>query len=174
MDECTSKYGYEVFYLIQKAFQSLPIAHVVNHSIFVVHGGLWRDEQLTIGDLQKIDRFNDPETTSPIFDMLWNDPMNGFGFRVSNRCENKQAMFFGIDVTDNFLNVNKLNLIVRSHQVQSSGFGTIQDGKCVTVFSAPNYMGEVGNKGAIVKYLFNDEDEIESSRIVQFDSVQPW
>ena len=136
MDECTSKYGYEVFYLIQKAFQSLPIAHVVNHSIFVVHGGLWRDEQLTIGDLQKIDRFNDPETTSPIFDMLWNDPMNGFGFRVSNRCENKQAMFFGIDVTDNFLNVNKLNLIVRSHQVQSSGFGTIQDGKCVTVFSA--------------------------------------
>lgn len=100
--------------------------------------------------------------------------MNGFGFRSSNRCDNGQTMFFGVDVTENFLNSNKLKLIIRSHQVQMSGYSTIQNGKCMTVFSAPNYMGECGNKGAIIKFSFNEVGEIISQKFVQFDSVQPW
>ncbi|KAL0173603.1 hypothetical protein M9458_029571, partial [Cirrhinus mrigala] len=39
---------------------------------------------------------------------------------------------FGPDVTERFLEQNKLQYIVRSHEVTHSG-------KCITVFSAPNY-----------------------------------
>lgn len=174
MDECSLKYDGEIYFLIEKVFRSLPLAHVVNHSIFVVHGGLCRDQKLTIQDLQKIDRFVDPTPSSVIYDLLWSDPMNGIGFRASNRCDKGQTIFFGIDVTEKFLSTNNLKLIVRSHQVQSSGYNIIQEGKCVTVFSAPNYMGEIGNKGAIVKYFFNESGELESNKIIQFDSVQKW
>lgn len=174
MDECLLKYNYDIYLLIESVFKSLPLAHVVNHSIFIVHGGLYRDQKLKIPDLQKIDRFVDPQPTSTIHDMLWSDPMNGFGFRASNRCDNRQTMFFGSDVTENFLKTNNLKLIIRSHQVQMSGYNIVQNGMCMTIFSAPNYMNECGNKGAIVKYLFDDNGEIESNEIIQFDSVQPW
>lgn len=174
MDECLKKYNNEIYQLIEKVFKALPLAHVINHSIFVVHGGLCRDQALTLSGLQKIDRFIDPPPTSTVHDLLWSDPMNGLGFRASERCDNGQTMFFGIDVTERFLNNNKLKLIVRSHQVQDAGFSISQNGKCVTVFSAPNYMGNIGNKGAIIKYLFDEDGEIKSSKIFQFDSVQPW
>lgn len=46
---------------------------------------------------------------------------------------------FGPDVTKKFLQKNKLDYIVRSHEVKQEGYEVIHDGKCITVFSAPNY-----------------------------------
>ena len=39
---------------------------------------------------------------------------------------------------------------MRSHEVRDDGYLVEHDGKCVTVFSAPNYCDEMGNKGGIV------------------------
>jgi serine/threonine-protein phosphatase 5 len=58
------------------------------------------------------------------------------------------ALSFGPDVTENFLKTNNLKYIVRSHEVRPEGYEFEQDGKCITVFSAPNYCDQVGNKGA--------------------------
>lgn len=46
---------------------------------------------------------------------------------------------FGPDVTQNFLALNNLDYIVRSHEVKNDGYEVGHDGKCITVFSAPNY-----------------------------------
>lgn len=46
---------------------------------------------------------------------------------------------FGPDVTERFLDQNKLDFIVRSHEVKAEGYEVTHSGKCITVFSAPNY-----------------------------------
>lgn len=46
---------------------------------------------------------------------------------------------FGPDVTEHFLEQNKLDFIVRSHEVKAEGYEVTHSGKCITVFSAPNY-----------------------------------
>jgi hypothetical protein len=53
---------------------------------------------------------------------------------------------FGPDVTQNFLNTNGMDYIVRSHEVKDEGYELAHDGKCITVFSAPNYCDSMGNK----------------------------
>jgi len=46
---------------------------------------------------------------------------------------------FGPDVTARFLEENNLDFIVRSHEVKAEGYEVTHSGKCITVFSAPNY-----------------------------------
>jgi serine/threonine-protein phosphatase 5 len=56
---------------------------------------------------------------------------------------------------------------VRSHEVQQQGYNVHHDGKCITIFSAPNYCGSERNKGAILK--LDGEDELRAS-IIQFNA----
>jgi serine/threonine-protein phosphatase 5 len=57
---------------------------------------------------------------------------------------------FGPDVTANFLETNGLELLIRSHEVKENGYEVMHDGKCITIFSAPNYCDQIGNKGAFI------------------------
>lgn len=49
----------------------------------------------------------------------------------------------GPDITKAFLERNRLQLVVRSHEVVMGGYEIMHDGNLVTVFSAPNYCGKV-------------------------------
>ena len=80
---------------------------------------------------------------------------------------------FGPDITQDFLDRNNLQLLIRSHQVQENGYGVMHNGKCITVFSAPNYMGRVGNLGAICKMQFDDNGDLIDTEFTKFSSVQP-
>lgn len=55
--EVRAKYSMEVYDLFCEVFNALPIAHVINKQIFVVHGGLFSQDNVTIEDLQKPYRF---------------------------------------------------------------------------------------------------------------------
>jgi hypothetical protein len=46
---------------------------------------------------------------------------------------------FGPDITKRFLQRNQLDYIIRSHEVKADGYEVAHNGKCITVFSAPNY-----------------------------------
>ena len=43
-------------------------------------------------------------------------------------------------------------MVVRSHEVKPEGHEYQRGGKVLTVFSAPNYCDQMGNKGAFVRF----------------------
>ena len=69
-------------------------------------------------------------------ELLWSDPQPQCGRSMSKRGVGTQ---FGPDVTKRFLQKNKLDYVIRSHEVKQEGYEVAHDGKCITVFSAPNY-----------------------------------
>jgi serine/threonine-protein phosphatase 5 len=81
------------------------------------------------------------------------------------------GLYFGSAVTERFLAKNNLQCLIRSHEVEDDGFAQYHGGKVVTVFSAPNYCGSVGNKAAIVR--FGGEYEQLQGRVIQFVSAPP-
>ena len=150
-NECLSKYNIKIFELFQNFFITLPLGHIINNKIFIVHGGLTNSSSLLISSLQNINRFNNDLTHSPLNDLLWSDPMFNNGFAPSPR---GLTCTFGPDITLKFLELNNLDLLIRSHQVQENGYNITHQGKCITIFSAPNYIGQMNNKGAIINIKF--------------------
>lgn len=81
-------------------------------------------------------------------ELLWSDPQAAMGRGPSKR---GVALQFGPDVTEEFLNTNGLDLLIRSHEVKEEGYSIEHNGKCVTIFSAPNYCDSIGNRGAYIR-----------------------
>jgi len=174
LDECVEKWGVEhgveLFELFNTLFESLPLFMLVDKSTFIVHGGLWR-HNCGLTQLRRLAfRRPIPEPgqnglTNPgdaiFFDSLWADPQAGRGFGVSPRGPN--IITWGPDVTDRFLRGNSLRLLVRSHEVPTNGrgFQYHHDGRCLTIFSASNYCGQVGNLGSVLILHRDQEVQIE-------------
>lgn len=135
--EVTSKYSQETYDMFSIVFNTLPIAYVIEKELFVVHGGIPKGD-LTIEEINKENRFMTPENGSLISQMLWSDPQSPQGLAMSPRGE---GVLFGRDVTTQFLARNSLSKVIRSHVWEPEGYKIDHDGKCVTIFSAPDYTG---------------------------------
>jgi len=61
-----------------------------------------------------------------------------------------------------------VELLVRSHEVKDEGYEVEADGKVCTIFSAPNYCDQMGNKGALIRFKGNT---MKLDNFVQFSSV---
>jgi serine/threonine-protein phosphatase 5 len=146
--EVKEKYDATMFDLFSELFQALPICAVINKKVFVTHGGLFQRDDVMIAELAKIDRFREPGDSGLMSELLWSDPQLFVGRGPSKR---GLGMSFGPDVTANFLKMNNLSLVVRSHEVMEEGYQVMHDGKLITVFSAPNYCDEMKNKGGVVR-----------------------
>jgi serine/threonine-protein phosphatase 5 len=69
-------------------------------------------------------------------DLLWADPVKENGRHPSKR---GISIGFGPDISKKFLDENKLDLLVRSHEMKENGYEVEHDGRVITIFSAPNY-----------------------------------
>ncbi|XP_072405524.1 serine/threonine-protein phosphatase 5 isoform X1 [Chiloscyllium punctatum] len=143
--EVKAKYTSQMFELFSEVFQWLPLAQCINSKVLIMHGGLFSEDGITLEDIKKIDRNRQPPDSGPMCDLLWSDPQPQNGRSVSKRGVSCQ---FGPDVTSRFLEENKLDYIIRSHEVKPDGYEVTHNGKCITVFSAPNYCDQMGNQGA--------------------------
>ncbi|CAN4103147.1 unnamed protein product [Withania somnifera] len=97
-------------------------------------------------------------------ELLWSDPQPQPGRGPSKR---GVGLSFGADITKRFLQENNLDLVVRSHEVKDEGYEIEHDGKLITVFSAPNYCDQMGNKGAFIRFEAPDM----KPNIVTFSAV---
>jgi len=148
--EVTKKYDEDLYNLFCEAFCLLPLCHVIAKKVFVVHGGLFSKDDVTLDDIRKVHREQEPPdgSMSLMTEMLWSDPQPGLGRIPSKR---GVGVAFGKDVTDNFLKTNDLKLVIRSHEMKEDGYTIEHGGSLVTIFSAPNYCDQMGNKGAFIR-----------------------
>ena len=163
--EVKSKYGEKMFEVFQEVFNLLPLAIVLDKKILVLHGGLSKKENVTLEEIAKIDRDRDIPDEGLMTDILWSDPMKLPGIASNKR---GVGINFGPDVTKRFLDFNNLDLLVRSHEVKHEGYEVEADGRCITIFSAANYVDQVGNKGAFI--IFKKSENLKP-RFVQFDAA---
>jgi len=148
--ECRAKYTERIFKLFSESFSMLPLATLIGKKYFVLHGGLFSDDKVTLDDVRKLDRFKQrqPGQSGLMMEMLWTDPQTAPGRGPSKRGVGLQ---FGPDITKRFCENNGLEAIIRSHEVRMEGYEVEHDGRCITVFSAPNYCDSTSNKGAFIK-----------------------
>ena len=128
----------------------LPLCHVINSKVMVTHGGLFSKDGVKLDDIRNTYRKREPTDSGIMCEALWSDPSDQDGRHTSKR---GVAIMFGPDVAEKFLTENGLELLVRSHEVKPEGFEYQKGGKVLTVFSAPNYCDQMGNKGAFVRFL---------------------
>ncbi|EPS61337.1 serine/threonine-protein phosphatase 5, partial [Genlisea aurea] len=162
--EVRSKLSDAFVELFAEVFCCLPLAHVINEKVFVVHGGLFSVDGVKLSDIRSINRFCEPPEEGLMCELLWSDPQPQLGRGPSKR---GVGLSFGADVTKKFLESNDLDLVVRSHEVKDEGYEIEHDGKLITVFSAPNYCDQMGNKGAFIRF----EAPQLKPKIVTFSAV---
>eukprot|EP00640_Fibrocapsa_japonica_P001000 CAMPEP_0113941658 /NCGR_PEP_ID=MMETSP1339-20121228/7534_1 /TAXON_ID=94617 /ORGANISM="Fibrocapsa japonica" /LENGTH=504 /DNA_ID=CAMNT_0000945865 /DNA_START=67 /DNA_END=1581 /DNA_ORIENTATION=+ /assembly_acc=CAM_ASM_000762 len=147
--EVKAKYDQTVMDLFTEVFNLLPLGAVINNKVLVVHGGLFTQDGVTLDDIRSIDRNREPPESGLMSDIMWSDPQDMPGRMPSKRGVGKS---FGPDVTSAFLRDNGLDLVVRSHEVKDEGYEVVHGGQCITIFSAPNYCDQMGNKGAFITF----------------------
>lgn len=147
--ECKAKYNERTFKLFSESFSALPLATLIGSTYLVLHGGLFSDDSVSLNDIRKLDRHKQrqPGQSGLMMEMLWTDPQTMPGRGPSKRGVGLQ---FGPDITKRFCENNGLKAIIRSHEVRMEGYEVEHDGRCITVFSAPNYVDSSGNKGAYI------------------------
>ncbi|KAL9659595.1 hypothetical protein QQ045_024402 [Rhodiola kirilowii] len=107
--EVRSKLSETFVELFAEVFCCLPLAHVINEKIFVVHGGLFSTDGVKLSDIRAIDRFCEPPEEGLMCEILWSDPQPNLGRGPSKR---GVGFSFGPDVTKRFLKDNDLDLVV--------------------------------------------------------------
>eukprot|EP00792_Barthelona_sp_PAP020_P005403 TRINITY_DN2636_c0_g1_i1.p1 TRINITY_DN2636_c0_g1~~TRINITY_DN2636_c0_g1_i1.p1 ORF type:complete len:385 (+),score=100.24 TRINITY_DN2636_c0_g1_i1:82-1236(+) len=122
----------KVFGRFIEFFDILPVAHVINKDIFVVHGGLPPeiDDLAKIREISKVADTWDAEYSG----LVWADPMvsNSIACRIL-------GVRWPFEHTAKFLSKNDLSLIIRSHQYKDTGFAADHNERVLTLFSAPQY-----------------------------------
>lgn len=148
MAEAIRKYDEPMWKLINSAFAALPVGHLItlpSQRVFVVHAGL-SFSNFTIEQANQENRFLPYfRRNSLIQDLLWSDPYEGYGRVHSKRGAGCQ---FGADVAEQFFKLNRVSLIIRSHECEDHGYKLWFENRLYTIFSASNYCGDSDNYGA--------------------------
>jgi diadenosine tetraphosphatase ApaH/serine/threonine PP2A family protein phosphatase len=137
---------------VSRTYEKMPVAAVLSGHTFCVHGGINGTGNVTT--IRKEESFP----------YLWNDPSVLPGLTTSTRGSTVKE--FGPDIVDGFLETNNLERIIRGHTALKKGYQWWFDGKLLSLFSCPNYVG-LGNaaafalfeKGEIKLFVFENQDE---------------
>lgn len=117
---------------------------------FVVHGGLFSRDGVTLDEIRKIDRSvspahipaciltrrrhgKQPGNEGLMCELLWTDPQEANGRGPSKR---GVGIAFGPDVTRRWCTLNGVTGVIRSHEVRQDGYAIEHDGLCTTVCRA--------------------------------------
>ncbi|GMJ00842.1 BRI1 suppressor 1 (BSU1)-like 2 [Hibiscus trionum] len=153
--ECIERMGERdgiwTWHRINRLFNWLPLAALIEKKIICMHGGIGR----SINHVEQIENLQRPITMEAgsivLMDLLWSDPTENDsveGLRPNAR--GPGLVTFGPDRVMEFCNNNDLQLIVRAHECVMDGFERFAQGHLITLFSATNYCGTANNAGAIL------------------------
>lgn len=69
--EVKHKYTDNTFKLFSEVFNAIPLGNLIMEKILVIHGGLFSKKGVTIDDLRKINRFQQPGQSGLMCELLW-------------------------------------------------------------------------------------------------------
>lgn len=158
-EECISKYDHFIYWKFCEIFELFPIAAIVNKTYFLVHGGIKPDLKLEwIVNSDRVQEF------SELSSLFWGDPTDEIdGFTESQR---GAGYLYGRKAVNEFLKEINCKYLIRSHQLVFQGIEEKFDGKCITVWSAPNYCYKCKNIAAFV------EISLDCHEYVYFKAVE--
>ena len=166
-EECANRLGEDVasptsvYSKLNLLFDWLPLAATIDNKILCLHGGIGQ----ALKELQQVRQLERPlevvhEAISPeeqlLVDILWSDPtdndeetgiQNNY-IRDPNQTGN--IVKFGPDIVEDFLQRNKLMMILRAHECVMDGFERFAGGSLITIFSATDYCHKYKNAGALL------------------------
>eukprot|EP01133_Synstelium_polycarpum_P005938 gene5938-6877_t len=147
--ECMRKYGNaSVWKYFTDMFDYLPVAAIIDDNIYCVHGGL-SPSAPSIDQIRVLDRFQEVPHEGPLADLMWSDPdPDREGFVESQR---GAGYTFGQDTVQKFLKINKMDHILRAHQLCMDGYQVLFNKMLSTIWSAPNYSYRCGNMASIME-----------------------
>eukprot|EP00826_Nyctotherus_ovalis_P053961 TRINITY_DN7045_c0_g1_i14.p1 TRINITY_DN7045_c0_g1~~TRINITY_DN7045_c0_g1_i14.p1 ORF type:complete len:544 (+),score=157.61 TRINITY_DN7045_c0_g1_i14:939-2570(+) len=149
---------YSVFQTINRFFEWLPLAAVIEDRILCLHGGIGGTLN-NIAELEAIQRpkevMHDVKTKEDqlLIDVLWSDPTENdqnlgiFKNLARDPSETGFIVKYGPDRVEQFLQNNDLMLIVRGHECVMDGIERFAKGQLITLFSATDYCGKHKNAG---------------------------
>jgi serine/threonine-protein phosphatase PP1 catalytic subunit len=148
-DECKRKLNIHIWQEFCQVFETLPLAAVVGQSLFCVHGGISPDLH-SLSQIEQIARPVQIPTKGMITDMLWSDPHPAVVHFGPN--DRGTTVTWGVQAARAFLRRNRLDKIVRAHQVAMRGyeFPFAPDESVVTMFTASNYTLGTPNRAAFL------------------------
>eukprot|EP00420_Gonyaulax_spinifera_P025113 CAMPEP_0197896118 /NCGR_PEP_ID=MMETSP1439-20131203/39047_1 /TAXON_ID=66791 /ORGANISM="Gonyaulax spinifera, Strain CCMP409" /LENGTH=512 /DNA_ID=CAMNT_0043516603 /DNA_START=19 /DNA_END=1558 /DNA_ORIENTATION=+ len=147
-DECKRRFSPLLWKRFCDSFNCLPVCALLESRIMCMHGGLSPDLS-SFDQIRRIARPTEVPDSGIVCDLLWADPDPTATGWAPNATRNI-SWAFGTDVVDDFLKSHDLDLICRGHEVVEDGYEFFADRQLVTVFSAPNYLDEFDNAGAVM------------------------
>ena len=152
-----------VFDRINRLFEYLPLAAIIDNKIFCLHGGIGATLQ-RIEQVEGLDKLRPlkvihevhTDTDKLVVDILWSDPTENdseLGILpnvVRDPDGTGNIVKFGPDIVKKFLKQNNLLKIIRAHECVMDGMERFAGGDLITVFSATNYCGKHKNAGAVL------------------------
>lgn len=185
--ECVEKLGpslgAQIWANINKCFDSMPVAALIDQHIFCCHGGIPMSSQ-SIKDVYNVPcPLSDPENQSPLaWELMWNDPLTNSvfgemaellrlqsgsrafsalkGFLPNNK--RGTAYYFSETAALKFMEVNNLSHVIRAHECLPTGYTLHSNQKLITVFSSSKYCG--GNNDAACVLV-----EYDDVRVIRLD-----
>ncbi|HUY00565.1 MAG TPA: metallophosphoesterase [Candidatus Deferrimicrobium sp.] len=132
-----------IFEQFQRTFAQLPLCILTWNHIFGVHGGIPIDPKtrnpIILKEIEQLSRgiTHIEQLDFITAQLLWNDPKNELtGAEPSAR---GIGFYFGKEIFEDFITINNIQLVIRSHEVFQSGYKYFFDQKLISIFSALNY-----------------------------------